>query len=317
MKPYTQLSLEERYHIYEGLSEKKSLKLIAQELGRSTSTISREIKRNLGQRGYRPHQAHEFAQRRRSNNASQITEDVWCYVEEKLKLYWSPEQISGALKHKHAPETYNLGVVSHESIYRYVYEEKRRGGQLYQCLRHRKSYRKRTGTYDKRGCIPNRQSITKRPKIIDERARIGDWEVDTMIGSKHQGAIVTLVERKTGFTLMKKVANKRAEIVTQAILELLAPYQHQLRSITSDNGKEFANHQEITLAFGIQWYFADPYASWQRGTNENTNGLIRQYFPKKLSFNLISDQHIDDTMQQLNHRPRKRLDFKSPYQILC
>jgi transposase, IS30 family len=316
MKRYKQLNLEERYHIYACLTNDKSLQEIAKDLGRSPSTISREIKRNKGFRGYRPQQSDELAKQRRALNMRRIGQKTWEFIELHLKTHWSPEQISGVLKKRYQAGDLSLSCVSHESIYRYVYKDKDKLGVLYKYLRRKKRYKKRTGAYEKRGCLPNRTPISMRPAHINHRIDVGHWEVDTIIGNQHRGAIVTLVERKSGYLLMKKIANKRANLVEQAILSLTKIWRHMVLSITSDNGKEFACHEKISQTIGIPWYFADPYASWQRGTNENTNGLVRQYFPKNRAFETISNRDVLLAMQQINQRPRKRLDFKSPQQVL-
>ena len=167
----------------------------------------------------------------------------------------------------------------------------------------------------RRGIIPNRQSIEQRPAIVETRSRIGDWEADTIIGKNHRQAIVSLVERKTGFMLIRKVERKTAQAVGHAITELLKPHRKKVITITSDNGREFAGHEEISKQLRADFYFAHPYSSWERGTNENTNGLIRQYFPKNRDFTTITQQEIDAAMERLNNRPRKRLGFLTPTQV--
>ena len=276
---------------------------IASLLKRSSSTISRELKRNTGLRGYRPDQAQHLSESRRSMNGRVIDEVTWKYVESKLLQDWSPEQISA-----HA-------CVSTETIYQHVYADKRSGGTLHRHLRCQKRRRKRYGKIDRRGVIAHRQSIDLRPPIVEERSRIGDWEADTLIGRNHKQAIVSLVERKSGFTLIRKVARKTAKEVGQAITSLLKPFRLKVLTITSDNGREFAHHETIAKQLQADFYFAHPYASYERGTNENTNGLIRQYFPKKMRFENISKHNIRFVMQRLNHRPRKRLGFLSPHQV--
>jgi IS30 family transposase len=224
-------------------------------------------------------------------------------VTDKLKENWSPEQISGV----HAG-------ISHMSIYRYIWRDKRQDGTLWQCLRRKgKPYRQRL-TAETRGRINDRVSIHERPCIVEERSRIGDWEADTVIGQHHKQAIVTLVERKTGLLKMKRVGHKTAQQVSEAMIELLAPVRLQVKTITSDNGKEFAQHKKVKQKLFSPFFFADAYASWQRGTNENTNGLIREYLPKGCDFRQVSDNEIQDIENKLNNRPRKRLGFKTPMQ---
>jgi IS30 family transposase len=205
--------------------------------------------------------------------------------------------------------------ISHETLYQRIYADKRAGGMLWQHLRCQKLRKKRYGKACRRGTIPNQHSIEDRPAIVEERRRIGDWEVDTVIGKNHKQAIVSLVERKTGFMRIEKVEHKTAEAVGRAIIRLLGPYRNRVHTITSDNGREFAGHEEISRSLNAGFYFAHPYASWERGTNENTNGLIRQYFPKNRDFTTITQEEIDMTMERLNNRPRKRLGFLTPAQV--
>lgn len=300
---YTHLTREERYQIYAlkkaGLKQQK----IACILNRSRSTISRELARNSGRRGYRPKQAHAKSVERRAVNAHRVDDSVWQFAQEKLLEQWSPEQISGHV------------AISPETVYQRVYADKWTGGMLWKHLRCQKKRKKRYGKMERRGNIPNRQFIEDRPVIVDARKRIGDWEADTIIGKNHKQAIVSIVERKTGLTLIRKVERKTALAVSQAMIMLLKPYKDRVHTITSDNGKEFAAHEGIAAALKADFYFAHPYASWERGTNENTNGLIRQYFPKDRDFTTITQQEIDIAMKRLNNRPRKRLGYQTPNQV--
>ena len=272
-------------------------------LKRSASTISRELARNHGGRGYRPKQAHELALGRRAINARQIDDDTWQFAQARLMEQWSPDQIS-----QHAP-------ISIETVYQRVYADKWAGGSLWKQLRCQKQRRKRYGKTDRRGIIPNRQSIEQRPAIVERRSRIGDWEADTIIGKSHKQAIVSLVERKTGYTLIRKVERKTAQAVGDAMTGLLSPHRRRVHTITSDNGREFAGHEAISKKLKADFYFAHPYASWERGTNENTNGLLRQYFPKNRDFTTITDKEINTAMERLNNRPRKRLGYQTPNQV--
>jgi IS30 family transposase len=300
---YTQITREERYQISAlqkaGLNQNE----IANVLNRSPSTISRELNRNRGKRGYRPKQAHYKSEERRAVNARQIDDATWQFAQEMLSIQWSPEQISGHV------------YISPETVYQRVYADKRAGGLLWKNLRCQKQRKKRYGKMDRRGSIPNRLSIDDRPTIVDERKRIGDWEADTVIGKNHKQAIVSIVERKTGLTLIRKVERKTAQAVSQAMIGLLKPFLNKVHTITSDNGKEFAGHEDIANRLQADFYFAHPYSSWERGTNENTNGLIRQYFPKNRDFTTITQQEIDMAMDRLNNRPRKRLGYLSPNQV--
>ena len=300
---YTHLSLGERYQIYALIGAEHSINFIARALNRSPSTILREIRRNKSLRGYQVNNAHKKACARRSNNALSIIANVWDWVTDKLKENWSPQQIAGV-----------HGGLSHMSIYRYIWTNKRKGGRLWQCLRRKaKPYRQRL-TAETRGRINDRVSIHERPSIVDARTRIGDWEADTIIGQHHKQAIVTLVERKTGLLKMKRVDNKTAQQVSEAMIELLKPVRLQVKTITSYNGKEFAQHKKVKQKLFSPFFFADAYASWQRGTNENTNGLIREYLPKDCDFRQVSDNEMQNIENKLNNRPRKRLGFKTPMQ---
>lgn len=305
---YTQLTQTQRYQIYALLKMEHSQTQIADCLDVHKSTISRELRRNLGRRGYRPKQAQQKAQDRRAHNGIRIKEQDWQMVEEKLRLDWSPEQISSWLRQKRSIQ------ISHESIYQYIYADKRVGGSLYKHLRRQKKRRKRQGGYDLRGKIPDRVSIDQRPEIVDRRSRLGDWEVDLIQGHGRKGAVVTLTERKSRFTLLRGVASKSADQVSQAVIDLLRWTKH-VETITADNGKEFANHREISEALNLDFFFAHPYSSWERGTNENTNGLIRQYFPKDRDLSTVTAEEEYFVMDRLNLRPRKCLDFCTPYEV--
>lgn len=300
---YTHLTREERYQIYALKKAGHTQSEIAKELERSPSTISRELSRNRGGRGYRPKQAHRLACERHASNARQIDEATWRFAKARLREDWSPDQIS------------NHADISHETVYQRVYADKRAGGSLWKHLRCQKQRRKRYGKRDLRGTIPNRLSIEQRPAVVEKRSRIGDWEADTVIGKNHKQAIVSLVERKSGYTLIRKVERRTADAVSRTMTKLLKPYQSRVHTITSDNGKEFAGHEKVARALRVDFYFAHPYASWERGTNENTNGLIRQYFPKGMDFTSITQQEISHVMKRLNNRPRKRLGYLTPAQV--
>jgi len=313
MNIYKQLTYEQRCHIYQLNKIDWSQKDIAIEIGVDKSTISRELKRNSGDRGYRFEQANEKAMQRRkeAKKAIKMTPSLISFIEELIIDDWSPEQISGRLLDEQAI------LISHERIYQHIWSNKTEGGNLYAHLRRQgKKYQSR-GRDGKtsRGRIKNQISIDDRPDIVDEKGRFGDWEIDTVIGKSHQGALVTIVERKTLFTAIARVIGKKAEYVTQATIRLLEPFKGLLESITADNGKEFAFHEEISECLDIDFYFAHPYCSWERGLNENTNGLIRQYFPKDTNFKNITDLDVEKVMEKLNNRPRKTLDFKTPNEM--
>lgn len=312
---YKQLTPEERYQIYALLKAEKNKDQIAEVLDRHPSTIGREIKRNSGGKGYRPKQAQEktLGRRRNAPKAIKFTEVVKAYVDQKLSLQWSPEQISGRMEK-------DIGLrVSHERIYQYLVEDRKTGGTLWSDLRRsNKKRKKRYGRADNRGKIPNRVGIEKRPAIVDSKRRRGDWEGDTVIGSGPQGgALMTLVERKSQYTLVAPVASKSAPEVTRAILERADTLDRGLfKTLTFDNGKEFSHHEKLATALGVSVYFARPYHSWERGLNENTNGLLRQYFPKKTSLRNLSAQRVQEVQDLLNHRPRKTLGYLTPHEVL-
>ena len=307
MRTYKQLTQAQRYQIYVLMKMGHDQTQIAEVIGTHKSTVSRELNRNRGQRGYRPKQAHRLAMSRRKKGQCRIQSETWALIETKIRLDWSPEQISGwLLKHHHMR-------VSHEWIYQYILDDKQAGGNLYRHLRCQKKRRKRYGGYDRRGQLPNRRNIEERPEIVDQRERLGDWEVDTILGKGRRQAIVTLTERKTRLALIRKVERRTAQAVQEAISYLLKPYKSYVHTLTADNGKEFAGHQEISHILDADFFFTHPYAAWERGSNENMNGLLRQYFPKGRDFDTISDEEIEAVIFKLNHRPRKCLAFNSPF----
>lgn len=313
MKKYKQLTQEQRYQIYALKKEGLSQGAIARSLEVDKSTISREIKRNTGRKGYRAKQAHEKATKRhiQKPKAIRLTEAIKGFIEEQLcSVESSPEQISGRLKVEHQLS------ISHETIYQYLIANRAQGGELYLHLRHKhKKYRKRYGSTDRRGQIIGRVSIDDRPKIVEEKSRMGDFEGDLVIGKNHKGALATLVDRHSKFSLIAKVPNKSANNVTATIVDMLHPIKERLHTITFDNGKEFAHHHIMADKLAVTIYFAHPYHSWERGLNEHTNGLIRQYFPKGSSLEDITAEQIKVVQDKLNHRPRKILGFKTPYEV--
>ena len=298
MRHYAPLTLAPRYQLQALLNMGHPYQEIAIMVGVHKSTLSREVRRNQGLRGYRPQQVHR-----------RIPADTWYRVNRLLKEEWSPEQISGWLR------TQQGTFISPEWIYQHVYRDKRAQGTLYRHLRCQRHRRKRYGTYSRRGHIPNRVSIEHRPAVVERRSRLGDWEVDTMIGKGHQQALVSLTERKSRLSLIAKVARRSANTVATAVINLLKPLGLPLHTVTSDNGKEFAHHAIMAQALKVRFFFAHPYAAWERGLNENTNGLIRQYFPKPRPFATITQQEIQQVMNKLNNRPRKRLGLKNPNQV--
>ena len=310
---YRQLTLEKRYQISALIKVGLNQKSIAIELSVHPSTISREFKRNSDLvRGYNA----EFAQirctkvERQKKKRFSLTKPIEKYIRAKLKQDWSPEQISGRMKR-------DTGIyVVHETIYRYIYANKLNGGKLYTYLRHRnKKYHHRSNDYKARGTIIDRVMIDKRPKVVEKKNRIGDLEIDTVVGKDHKGFLVTVVDRKSKFVIIKNVPTKEASVVTEALIEMIYPIKAITKTITSDNGKEFAYHKQVSAALDTKFYFANPYHSWERGLNEHTNGLIRQYLPKKSEFLNVSKDEINMIQDRLNHRPRKILKYKTPYEV--
>jgi transposase, IS30 family len=307
---YTQLTRERRYQIYALKKAGQNQTQIAQVLGCHKSTISRELRRNCGKKGYRPSQAAELAYDRQCEAyRSRIAWETWQQVERLLRQQWSPEQIAGRLKLEKQPS------VSHECIYLYVYADKRRGGTLHQHLRSQKKQRKRYSGYIRRGQIPNRVSIDKRPQIVANKSRYGDWEADTIVGARHKGGILSVVERKSKLTRLRRLATKSAAEMKDNSIALLTPLATKVHTITVDNGKEFCEHELIAAGLQTRIYFAHPYASWERGLNENTNGLVRQYFPKQFEFARITEKDLQQVEDLLNNRPRKTLGYRTPNEV--
>jgi transposase, IS30 family len=301
---YTHLTQEERYQISTLLREGFSKRYIAWRLNRSPLTISREIARNRARNGYFAKHANKLARRRHCPNPKRISYDTWVQVIAYLDLQWSPEQIASHVS------------VSLHSIYRFIQQDKSKGGVLFHNLRLRNQRKRKYGSIETRGQLTNRKSIHDRPAEIEQRSRFGDLEIDTIVGKNHQQSLVSIVDRKTGYLWLKKCSTRKAEEVCQATIRLLKPIKAHLKTITADNGKEFSLHEYAAQELDVDWYFADPYSAWQRGTNENTNGLIRQYIRKGSDLNDYTDAYIAEITQRLNHRPRKRLGFKSPSQVL-
>ena len=234
-------------------------------------------------------------------------------IESKLIIKWSPEQVSGWLREELSID------ISYETIYQHIWSDKKSGGYLFQHLRRKgKAYQSRSKDKQAgRGFIKSRISIDERPHVVDDKSRMGDWEIDLVIGKGHSGALVTVVERKTSFTVSTRVDDKSAKTVTAATIALLAPFKSAVLTITADNGKEFAYHEKMTESLKCDVYFADPYCSWQRGLNENTNGLLRQYWPKSTDFKKVSQSAVQDVIVNLNDRPRKKLNYKTPAKLMA
>jgi IS30 family transposase len=312
MSTYRRVTYEDRCQIYALSKGGTCQESIASVLGVSQSTVSRELRRNRGQRGYRFKQAEAKAQARQAlrSKPRKLTASVRRKVEAKLRqMRWSPEQISGWLR--------DQGIkLSHERIYQMIWQDKRDGGNLWRSLRRRgKRYNKRAGKNAGRGLIPNRIDISDRPAIVARKARLGDWEGDTVVGAGHKGGLLTLVERKSRLTKISKLRRSTARATQRATVRRLKPIDNFVHTITFDNGKEFAAHQDIAHALKAKIFFATPYHAWERGLNENTNGLIRDFFPKGTDFSTISNAEVAKVERLLNARPRKSLGFRSPQEV--
>ncbi len=308
---YTHLTYDLRCQIYALKKSGSTQKDIATQIGTSQSTVSRELNRNRGGKNYRYMQAHEKSVQRRHKASSIIRKMVpslTLFMEQLIReKKMSPEQISGRLR-----EVRGISI-SHESLYRYVWDDKNKGGNLYKSLRQRGKKRNKRGSKNAgRGLIPNRIGIEFRPIEVDEKLRVGDWEGDTIVGKDHRGAIVSMVDRKTKLVRLRLIGDMTAEKTTQATICILSPLKKHVLTITTDNGKEFSGHQNITFALKAQVYFANPYRSWERGLNENTNGLVRQFFPKGTDFTKLTHEQVREVEENLNNRPRKTLNFKTP-----
>lgn len=309
-----QLTLDQRYEISHLKNKGFNNKYIAEQIGVHSTTIKRELDRNSDKRNavYKPKLAQQKTIERHKNKTKKIrfTSQVKEFVIQWLKEDYSPEQIVGVAKKM------NVLCVSIERIYQFIWSDKKQGGTLYKNLRTRgKRYQKRGNTNNRRGQIPDRVDIDKRPEIVDKKERFGDLEIDLVIGKDHKGALLTINDRATGLLKMAYIKNKEAKEVAQKTIELLEPWMPFIYTITSDNGKEFTEHKQIAKALNIDFYFAKPYHSWQRGANENLNGLIRQYFPKKHNFDTILKEQVETANDKLNNRPRKRYNFFSPNQM--
>jgi IS30 family transposase len=309
---YQHLSLAERYYIEIELKMKIPINQIAKAMGRSQSTLSREINRNTGKKGYRHKQANNLARNRHITKykAIKLTDGLKYLINVCLQYEWSPEQIVGRFVDE--------GLISlhYETVYQYILADKANGGLLYKHLRHQgKTYRKRYGSAHNRSGIPNRVDIDHRPAEANNRERIGDWEADTIIGKNHKGAIVTLDDRKSKLRLAAPLPGKKAKYVKEAMIALFSPIKKFVKTVTFDNGKEFTLHEKIALELGCKTYFAKPYHSWERGQNENANGLLRQYFPKSMELVDVSMKQVVVAVDKLNNRPRKCLKFKTPYEV--
>jgi IS30 family transposase len=309
---YHQITFEERYTV--GLLRQHGLSraAIARTLGRHRSTIGREVQRNRAHSDgtYRPQLADSYARSRRSRSRRnrQFRSTDWALVQELLREDWSPDQVAGWLRR------FRLLEISHETIYRYIWAEKQAGGTLHQHLRGaRKQRRKRYGRYDSRGRLAGKRWITERPAVVQTRQELGHWEGDTMLGDSQAGpCVLSLVERQSGYLLLGQLRQRTSAFVNHRARQLIARQPHPVRTITVDNGTEFHEYARLEQATGTEFYFATPHHAWERGTNENTNGLVRQYLPKRQSMAHLTQYDCNRIATKLNRRPRKRLGYHTP-----
>ncbi len=307
-----QLTSVQRYQLDVLLRTGISKKEISAMLDTDRSTIYREIKRNSSKRVYSAKNAQIYCDERKERYGRPriLTDQMELHIRQKITTeQWSPKQIVGQA------ETINMAMVCHERIYQLIRQDKKDGGTLWKHTRHKLKHRKRpVGT--NKICIKNRVSIDQRPAIVDNQERYGDWEIDTIIGENQKGAILTITERKSGFLFMEKLEfGKNSQQLAKTLVKILLPYKNYVHTITSDNGTEFADHQYIAKKLSADFYFAHPYSSWERGLNENTNKLIRQYIIKGSNFNLYDNEFITLIQNKLNRRPREKLKFKTPTKI--
>jgi len=290
---------------------------IARQLGRHRSTIKREIDRNSRLNGrtyvYWPSKAIQMTngRRRRSRRNRQFSQAELQIVANRLSRQWSPEQIAGRLRR------HGILSISHETIYRYIWADKAAGGDLYRHLRQSpRQRRKRHNTYDSRGRLAGKRMIDERPAVVESRRVKGHWEIDTVMGGNNNHCIVTLVERKTGYVLIGKLKRRTTRETNKRLISLIDRHRLRFSTITADNGTEFHGYPAVEKQTGATFYFAYPYHSWERGSNENANGLIRQYLPKRTSMAHITQQDCNAIMKKLNTRPRKRYGFKTPEEMM-
>lgn len=316
MPHYQQLQDEERFYIWQARREGKTQQHIADALGRHAATISRELRRNTYAQChmYTYYWARYIVKHRKASTnqqkARKLTDEFAPLIEQLIRQYLSPEQVSGYLKKHHAIS------LSHETIYRFIYGDVTRKAQLKPFLRQGgKRRRKRYGSGARVSCIPNRVSITERPPVVEKKERLGDWECDTVIGKDRRSVLVTVVDRASLYTCCSRVFSRSAHVVSQAIIRMLRPFKERVLTLTFDNGSEFVKHATIARALKANTYFAHPYSSWERGINENTNGLLRQFFPKQTDFRTVSCRQVTKAVNYLNNRPRKTRGYRTPNQL--
>ena len=312
MNPYRQITEGERYAMHALRMQGLCAAAIARALDRHRSTITREFQRNSKPCNgyYQPFSAHTYAATRRSHSRrnTQFTTRDWVRIEALLRLDWSPEQIAGRFARDHGL------AISHETIYRHIWRDKKCGGSLHVHLRRaNKPFRKRYAHYDSRGKLGGKRPIASRPVGAENRSQLGHWEGDTVLGDSQGGAcILTLVDRKSRYTLIGKLARRTGAEVNARARQLIRAQPRPVHTITVDNGTEFHAYKKLEATLATRFYFATPHHSWERGTNENTNGLIRQYLPKRSSMDHLTQHDCTRIAKKLNQRPRKRLGFRTP-----
>lgn len=318
---YHHLNRSERVVIHSMREQGRSLRFIGLALKRSPSTISRELRRNRGMGAYDPFIANWYATHRRRWTRPKPKREhraLMRYVLARLNEAWSPEQIAGRLRHVEYVDTPSMHV-SHETIYRHIRVDHRDGGQLYRCLRHgRRKYDKRLAPCPSRGRIADRVSIDERPQRVNEQHDIGDWEADTVFGRKGTGYIATLVDRKSLYLVARLLPDLKAKTFNRAVLEGLKRIPNALcKTVTCDNGSEFSEFKELEQKLQCRVYFAHPYHAWERAINENTNGLLRQYIPKKTDLRKWNQRQLSRVVQKLNQRPRRKLNYRTPSEVFA
>ena len=314
-KNYKHITVEQRIQIEALIKAGHKVSFISKQLNIHRSSIYRELNRNQTKTGkYNAAFAQELSEEQKDRffSARSFTFSMEKFIREKLSQeQWSPEQICGYCKEN------NIDMVSHESIYKFIYQDKYNGGLLFKNLRiASKKYRKRYGSGNGKRCIiKDKVSIDQRPEFINNKQNVGHWEIDTIVGKNNKGAIVTIVERTTAFVLIAKLNGKNAQELAESVVKLMMPFKDLVLSITSDNGTEFAMHKYISKKLGTLFYFANPYSSWERGLSEYTNRLIRQYIPKKTNFDDVNHLFVNEILMKLNMRPRKKLNYNTPGKV--
>jgi transposase, IS30 family len=311
---YRQLTQDERYVIGNMVRQRCSLRQVALALDRAASTVSRELRRNATRHdgSYRAEKAQEYAmgRRRRSRKKSQYSQQEWSRVRSQIRRKWSPRQIAGRsrLEGQHS--------MSAETIYRYLRRDRRCGGNLWTELRIVSKFgRKHRGSPATRGKLAGKRHISQRPEAVEHRKQLGHWEGDTVMGHDQHHCVLTLVERATGYLVMKKLSARTKDQASAALARSINALKGRIKTITLDNGTEFHDYARVEQMSSVKFYFATPYHSWERGTNENTNGLIRQYLPKGMCLKHLTQRQCDSIAAQLNARPRERLGFKTPAEV--